>query len=69
MENTVAASDDDLILIGPHLAHRAAAIRDLVPVPVAVLPADVFADRDGTRTLALARSIIADATNTPKGSS
>ena len=68
MEQSVGG-DDDLILVGPHLAHRADAIRDLVPVPVVVLPDDVFEDRDGTRTLALARSIIADVTHTPEGTS
>lgn len=69
MEQSVAGSDHDLILIGPHLADRLEAIRRAAPARVAVLPDDVFADRDGTRTLALARSIVADARNIPKGTS
>ncbi|WP_091226196.1 PTS sugar transporter subunit IIB [Microbacterium sp. 3J1] len=69
MESSVSGADHDLILVGPHLADRLEAIRGAVPIPVAVLPEDVFADRDGTRTLALARSVIADAWNTPKGTS
>jgi len=56
------------VLLGPHFADRLDSIRDAVIAPVAVLPADVFADRDGTRTLAFARSII-DVRNTPKGTS
>ncbi|MFJ4999439.1 PTS sugar transporter subunit IIB [Microbacterium sp. NPDC088619] len=69
MEQSVAGSDHDLILVGPHLADRFEAIRLAASARVAVLPDDVFADRDGTRTLALARSIIADVRNTPKGTS
>ena len=69
MEQSVAGSDHDLILVGPHLADRLEAIRQAAPARVAVLPDDVFADRDGTRTLALARSMVADARNTPKGTS
>lgn len=69
MEQSVAGSDHDLILVGPHLADRLEAIRQAAPARVAVLPDDVFADRDGTRTLALARSIVTDARNTPKGTS
>ncbi|MET0861280.1 MAG: hypothetical protein ABW091_09660 [Microbacterium sp.] len=69
MEHSVTDGDHDLILVGPHLADRLDAIRDATPAPVVVLPDDVFADRDGTRTLALARSILADARNTPKGTS
>ena len=60
-------SDHDLILIGPHLSDRRDAISDSTRAAVAVLPDDVFADRDGSRTLALARSILADAGDTPKG--
>ena len=69
MEHSVTASDHGLILVGPHLADRLDAIRDATSAPVAVLPDDIFADRDGTRTLALARSIIAAAGNTSKGTS
>lgn len=66
MEQSVAGSDHDLILIGPHLADRLEAIRQAAPAQVAVLPDDVFADRDGTRTLALAQSIVSSARNTPE---
>jgi PTS system cellobiose-specific IIB component len=69
MEHSVAAGDHDLVLLGPHLADRLDAIRRATSMPVAVLPEDVFADRDGTRTLALARSIFADSKNTPEGTS
>ncbi|WP_372967951.1 PTS sugar transporter subunit IIB [Microbacterium sp.] len=69
MEHSVAGGDHDLILVGPHLADRLEAIRQAAPAPVAVLPDDVFADRDGTRTLALARSILAEAGTLPKGTS
>ncbi|GAT74899.1 phosphotransferase system cellobiose-specific component IIB [Microbacterium sp. HM58-2] len=69
MEHSIADFAPDIVLIGPHLADRAAAIRDRIDVPVAVLPDDVFADRDGARTLALVHSIIADVRNTPKGTS
>lgn len=69
MEQSVTGSDHDLILIGPHLADRLEAIRRAAPAQVAVLPDDVFADRDGTRTLALAQSIVSGARNTPKGTS
>lgn len=68
MESSVAGGDHDLVLIGPHLSDRLDAIRDSVDVPVAVLPDDVFADRDGSRTLVLARTILA-AGETPKGTS
>lgn len=67
-EQSAYGSDHDLVLLGPHFADRLDSIRDAVMAPVAVLPADVFADRDGTRTLAFARSII-DVRNTPKGTS
>ena len=67
-EQSVYGGDHDLVLLGPHFAGRLDSIRDAVMAPVAVLPADVFADRDGTRTLAFARSII-DVRNTPKGTS
>ena len=69
MESSVSDSDHDLVLVGPHLSDRLDAIRDSVRVPVAVLPGDVFADRDGSRTLVFARSIIAAAGDTPKGTS
>ncbi|OAN40029.1 PTS sugar transporter subunit IIB [Microbacterium sp. H83] len=69
MESSLSGGDHDLVLVGPHLAERLDAIRAAVPVPVVVLPDDVFADRDGSRTLALARSVIAEVWNTPKGTS
>lgn len=67
MESSVADGAHDLILVGPHLSDRLEAIRGSASAPVAVLPDDVFADRDGSRTLTLARSILADAGDTPKG--
>lgn len=67
MESSVTGSDHDLVLVGPHLSDRLAAIRDSANAPVAVLPDDIFADRDGARTLDLARSILAAAGETPKG--
>lgn len=69
MESSVSGSEHDLVLIGPHLSDRLEAIRDSARAPVAVLPDDVFADRDGSRTLVLARSILAAAGDTPKGTS
>ncbi|MBN6192623.1 hypothetical protein JQN58_37730 [Aneurinibacillus sp. BA2021] len=66
-ESSVAAGRHDLVLIGPHLGDRLADIRRAADGPVALLPDDVFADRDGSRTLRLARSILADAGETPKG--
>ena len=51
----------DVVLVGPHLQHsmerirREAARRDAV---VVLLPPDVFADLDGTRTLALVDSAL-----------
>lgn len=67
MESSVAEGAQDLVLIGPHLADRISAIRRTVSVPVALLPDDVFADRDGERTLALARALLTDARTTPEG--
>lgn len=69
MEHSVSGSDHDLILVGPHLADRLNDIREHAHSPVAVLPDDVFADRDGVLTLAFARSFLADLKNTPKGTS
>ena len=69
MESSVAGSDHDLVLVGPHLSDRLDAIREGASAPVAVLPDDVFADLDGSRTLDLARSILAAAGGTPKGTS
>lgn len=69
METSVSDSDHDLVLVGPHLSDRLDAIRRSAGTPVAVLPDDVFADRDGSRTLDFARSILAAAGDTPKGTS
>lgn len=69
MESSVAGGVHDLVLVGPHLSDRLEAIRSDTGAPVAVLPPDIFADRDGSRTLDLARSIIAAAGDTPKGTS
>lgn len=60
METSVVEGGQDLVLLGPHLADRISAIRALVSAPVAVLPDDVFADREGARTLALVRSLLTD---------
>ncbi|WP_435746079.1 PTS sugar transporter subunit IIB [Microbacterium sp. PMB16] len=69
MEHSVSGSDHDLILVGPHLSDRLDAIRGHAHAPVVVLPDDVFADRDGSSTLALVRSVLSDLRNTPKGTS
>jgi PTS system cellobiose-specific IIB component len=66
IEGSVAPGGQDLVLVGPHLAERIEDIRGSAGVPVALLPDDIFADRDGERTLALVRSLLA-AANTPKG--
>ncbi|MEV8251977.1 hypothetical protein AB0O87_13765 [Microbacterium sp. NPDC076768] len=66
-EAAVAHSGGDLVLVGPHLSDRLEAIRSGADAPVALLPDDVFADRDGSRTLDFARSILAETGETPKG--
>ncbi|AZS39931.1 MULTISPECIES: PTS sugar transporter subunit IIB [Microbacterium] len=68
-EGAASDSDHDLILVGPHLADRLDAIRESSNAPVAILPDDVFSDLDGSRTLVLARSLLAAAGETPKGTS
>lgn len=48
----------DVVLVGPHLAHALERIeRDAAArgTTVVLLPPDIFADRDGTRALALVR--------------
>ena len=77
VESTVSLGGHDLVLVGPHLRERPGAIRPLTRAPgavrgltrapVAVLPDDVFADRDGGRTLLLAQSTLAAAGGAPKG--
>ena len=66
VESSVFPGAQDALLVGPHLADRVDALRASAGVPVALLPADIFADRDGERTLALVRALLA-AENTPKG--
>ncbi|MCR2785180.1 MULTISPECIES: PTS sugar transporter [unclassified Microbacterium] len=44
----------DIVLVGPHLTHALDRIRyeaQLRGTAVVLLPADIFSDRDGTRTL------------------
>ena len=51
----------DLVLIGPHLAHRAddlAAMAARHGAALAALPEDVFTDLSGRRTLALVRTTL-----------
>ncbi|MBT2486780.1 MULTISPECIES: PTS sugar transporter subunit IIB [unclassified Microbacterium] len=66
-ESAVRENVSDVILLGPHLADRLDSVRGDISVPVVVLPDDVFGDREGTRTLALVRSILADDGTTLKG--
>lgn len=67
METSVSPGGQDIVLVGPHLADRLDAIRDRAQVPVALLPADIFADRDGDRTIALVRGLLGASETTPKG--
>ncbi|MGV8910082.1 MAG: PTS sugar transporter subunit IIB [Propionicimonas sp.] len=51
----------DLILVGPHLApHLDQIISVAAGVPVVLLDADVYADLDGTRTLARIEAAVGD---------
>lgn len=68
-EQTISSAFADLVLVGPHLAERLDAIRAASRVPVTVLPDDVFADRDGTRTLAVVQATLSDSPSTAKGTS
>lgn len=68
-ESTIAAAPADLVLVGPHLADRVPTIRAATSAPVAILPEDVFNDRDGTRTLALVEATLTDSPSTAKGTS
>lgn len=65
-ESAVSSAFADLVLIGPHLKGRVTAIRTASAAPVAVLPEDVFGDRDGTRTLAIAEAALADSSSDPQ---
>lgn len=67
VEGSVPSAGHDLA--GPHLADRLDALRARTRVPVAVLPADVFSDHDGERTLSFVRDILATAGDTSKGTS
>lgn len=59
-ERTIASNAADLLLIGPHLADRLPTIRETMRAPVAVLPEDIFSDRDGLRTLAIADAALSE---------
>lgn len=51
----------DVVLVGPHLVHTMERIeRDAASrgTTVVLLPADIFTDLDGTRTLALVRDAV-----------
>ena len=53
----------DLVLLGPHLAARFEQVKDLAAphgVTVVLLDADVFADLDGTRTVARIEAAVRD---------
>jgi PTS system cellobiose-specific IIB component len=53
----------ELLLLGPHLAPRFEQVKDLAApygVGVVLLDADVFADLDGTRTLARIETAVRD---------
>ncbi len=63
-EQSLAAltSPVDLVLVGPHLAEvfpRILADAERHAARAALLPADVFTDLDGTRTLAFVRDLLA----------
>ena len=51
-------ADADVVLVGPHLAEQMSAISAASHAAVVLLPADIFADLDGTRTLALVQAAI-----------
>ena len=62
-ESSVSAALADLVLVGPHLADHVDAIRRTAAARVALLPGDIFSDREGTQTLAVAHAALADATS------
>ncbi|MGO2682651.1 PTS sugar transporter subunit IIB [Microbacterium sp.] len=68
-ESTIASAPADLVLVGPHLADRMPTIQAATSAPVAILPDDVFDDRDGTRTLAIVEAALTDPPPTAKGTS
>lgn len=57
-ESAVGSEAYDLILVGPHLADRLTAIQKATQSQAAILPDDIFTDRDGSRTLAFARTLL-----------
>ncbi len=63
-EDTITTAFADLVLIGPHLKGRVEAIRAAASAPAAVLPDDIFGDRDGARTLAIAEAALAGSPST-----
>ena len=58
-EHSLAGSDADIVLLGPHIGVRADDIAARTGASVAVLPPDVFDDRDGSRTLTWVRDLAA----------
>jgi PTS system cellobiose-specific IIB component len=62
-ESSVGAALADLVLIGPHLADRVEAIRSSATAQVALLPDDVFSDREGAMTLSIAQTALSEATS------
>ncbi|MBD7957259.1 PTS sugar transporter [Microbacterium sp. Sa4CUA7] len=51
----------DVVLVGPHLAHALERIQheaDRRGTAVVLLPADIFSDRDGTRTLTVVQEAL-----------
>jgi PTS system cellobiose-specific IIB component len=51
----------DVVLVGPHLTHALPRIEQDAAArgtTVVLLPADIFADKDGSRTLALVRAAL-----------
>lgn len=63
--------DADIVLLGPHVADRLAAITAASDsaLTVLALPSDVFADRDGAQTLAWVRSALDTSGHSLKGTS
>lgn len=59
-ESSVGTAPADLVLIGPHLADRIDAIGNATIAPTALLPDDVFGDREGTQTLAIAEAALSE---------
>jgi PTS system cellobiose-specific IIB component len=54
-------SDTDVLLLGPHMAGQADQLSEQAArhgVAVALLPEDIFTDRDGHRALALAAAVM-----------